>query len=104
MESVFEVTQSRPRELRLVGELDLATVAQLRAAFGKLSGEGQVRLDLFELTFIDSTGLHALLTYANSMNGTGPLVLDRVPRSIVRLLELVELATHPAIEIHVSDE
>jgi anti-sigma B factor antagonist len=47
----------------LRGELDLATVAQLDQAIHEAHGRGarQLLLDLRELQFIDSTGLHAFV-------------------------------------------
>ena len=59
--------------LHLIGELDMATVAQLKTAFETVSGNGPVTLDLAELTFIDSTGLHAIMEFARSQNGSGPV-------------------------------
>ena len=43
-----------------VGELDLATIGQLRAQLDEVmaAGAGDVILDLRETTFLDSTGLH----------------------------------------------
>jgi ABC-type transporter Mla MlaB component len=49
------------RRLRLIGELDLASAPALTEALTSIDGDGQLTLDLSELTFIDSTGLHAIL-------------------------------------------
>lgn len=48
-----------PAELVLVGELDLASFDEARRRFDQLLAvtSGCVRIDLSELTFIDSTGL-----------------------------------------------
>ena len=58
--------------LRLIGELDMATVTQLKAALDTVSDNGPVTVDLAGLTFIDSTGLHAFMEFARSQNGNGP--------------------------------
>jgi anti-anti-sigma factor len=51
--------------LRLAGELDLAAEDDLLTAFRSASNdESDVILDLSELSFIDSTGIRALVTIA----------------------------------------
>jgi anti-anti-sigma factor len=48
--------------LALAGDLDLATSPELEATVGQLCTEGrELVLDLSELSFIDSTGLLAIL-------------------------------------------
>lgn len=84
--------------LRLVGELDMASVTDLRAALAKLAG-GPVTLDLGELTFIDSTGLHALVVYAKSLDGDTPLVLENVPQGVRQVFEITGLDRHPGFEL-----
>ena len=46
------------------GELDIATVPQLNAALGSVEGNGhrEIVLDLEALTFMDASGLSAILT------------------------------------------
>jgi anti-sigma B factor antagonist len=51
--------------LYLRGELDLGTVALLRAALAGLPGRAVI-IDLGDLTFMDSTGLAALLEQSRS--------------------------------------
>jgi anti-sigma B factor antagonist len=47
----------------LHGEVDVLNVEQVRAALGEAIGErpGQIEVDLADLSFIDSTGLGALI-------------------------------------------
>jgi anti-anti-sigma factor len=87
------------RELRLIGELDVATVPALEDAFASLAGDGPVTLDLSELTFIDSSGLHAIVQFASSLDGEGPLTLAHPSENVLRLLEIVKLDAHPGIRI-----
>ena len=47
--------------VRLIGELDMATVTRLKEALETVSRNGPVTLDMAELTFIDSSGLHAIM-------------------------------------------
>lgn len=84
--------------LRLVGELDMGTVAELQAALGMYGGH-HVILDLAELSFIDSSGLHALVQFAQTLNGHGPLVLENVPPHIRRVFTIMSLDQHPALEL-----
>src|SRR5262245_49792503 len=87
---------------RLVGELDLASVRELRDAFEPvLSGREMVRsmtLDLRELTFIDSSGVRALVDLAGAP-GCVHVVLQHPPRQVGLVLELVGLEAHPRIDI-----
>jgi anti-anti-sigma factor len=98
---VFEVTPLVPPQhgLRLIGELDLATVTELKAALETVSRSDPVTLDLAQLTFIDSTGLHAIMEFARSQNGSGPLILASPSATAKRALEIAGLEGHPGLEI-----
>src|SRR6187200_2664287 len=79
MESLTITPLAPPQHgLRLIGELDMATVNHLETALEAVSHNGPVTLDLAQLTFIDSTGLHAIMAFARSQNGSGPLILESV--------------------------
>jgi anti-anti-sigma factor len=98
--ALFEVSRiDGERGLRLVGELDLETVASLQEALALLPAEGQARLDLSELSFIDSSGLHAIADFAQSENGSGPVILDGVSPLVARALEITNLADGGTLEI-----
>lgn len=84
--------------LRLVGELDLATVGLLAEALAALPAGAGV-LDLAELSFMDASGLHALEQYAATLNGVGPLVLENVPPHVRRLFELTGANLDPRIDL-----
>jgi anti-sigma B factor antagonist len=90
--------------LKLVGELDLATAARLTSAAVDLSTAGTLRrLDVSELTFVDSCGLQAILMLARSLNGDGPLVILNPSRSVARVFELMGLEAHAGLEIRRQD-
>jgi anti-sigma B factor antagonist len=70
------------------GELDIATTPQLERALSQ-SQARLVVLDLRELAFIDSCGVHAIVDAGiRARKAGGRLVLVRVPASVDRLLTL----------------
>ena len=80
--------------LLLAGELDAATVPQLELALNRAEDAGaeQIVVDLERLTFIDSTGLQALVAYHRRFDGSGPALVIRRPRAEVsRIFALVGL-------------
>jgi anti-anti-sigma factor len=76
MEERFE----RERSLRLmvIGELDIAVVPLLSSRLRELRKEGyHVCLDMSQLTFIDSSGIHEILRQVGESRRDGwDLVLD----------------------------
>ena len=106
---LFQVGISRLRyggiSFALSGDLDLSTLEQLESALEEsLDGKPElVILDLRELTFLDSSGLRAMLAlHASQREQGGRLVLIRGPRRVHRVLELtradeeLEIVTDPA--------
>ena len=85
--------------LQLSGELDMATVAQLETAFEAVSGDGPVTLDLAQLTFIDSSGLYAIMEFARSRNGSGPLILASPTATARRAIAIAGLDGQPGVEV-----
>ena len=85
--------------LRLIGELDMSTVPDLQSALAATSANGQVRLDLSELTFLDSCGLHAIVEYARSTNGGVPVILANPSDAVVRILEITGMPGHPQLKV-----
>ena len=85
--------------LRLVGELDLATVPVFNEALEEMAPTGRLTLDLAELTFIDSSGLHALVMCAKALNGNGPLVLSNPTSWVEKVLGIVGFDEYDPIEI-----
>lgn len=81
----------RTIRLRLVGELDMATVKSLRSLLEDHQGSGHaVVIDLSELSFIDSTGLQLLLrAQADARRDGWSMALDaNVSDQVARVLEL----------------
>ena len=92
-EFAAELHPEDPHVLVVSGELDLAAVDQFldRARAGL---DGQVlTLDFAGVTFVDSTGLGALVRLREEARaGGGDVVLTHVPRQVVRILEITGLS------------
>ena len=99
--SVFEMSPLVNRKgLRLAGELDLATAPGLtEALLDFASSEGEVHLDLSEVSFLDSSGLRVILALARSRGDNGSVVLLNPSAFILRILEIMGIDEHPGIEI-----
>jgi anti-sigma B factor antagonist len=74
------------------GELDLATVPRLSAAVGEHGDAKLLVLDMTGTTFIDSTGVRALLqAHRRSLGSGSRLVVVAGDGAVRRVLELCEL-------------
>ena len=61
-----------------VGEVDLASApALVDAVRARLHGRREVQLDLRDVTFLDSSGVHALMQLARADEGEGTLTISR---------------------------
>jgi anti-sigma B factor antagonist len=80
-------------QVKVSGELDLLTAPELQAALEPLQAQGAgIELDLSELEFIDSTGVHLVLqTYQASRRDGWELVLTGAKEEVRRAFELVGL-------------
>ena len=91
---VTELERCGPSVLHLRGELDLASALILEAAIVTVSAERAhgLTIDLGELTFMDASGLHAIV-YANDLYkklGYG-LTLLPGPQAVQRLFQITGL-------------
>jgi anti-anti-sigma factor len=80
--------------LKLVGDLDLATAPRLEERLRHLRDDNiTVRLDLSELQFIDSTGLHVLIraVHESRRDGWNLEIGSDVSPPVRRLLQLVNM-------------
>ena len=77
--------------LHVHGELDIASAPRLRAAVGDLMGQGvrHVEVDLDGCSFIDSSGMGALLWASHRLQAAGgDLVATHAHGSTMRALEM----------------
>jgi anti-anti-sigma factor len=81
-------------EVRVRGELDMSTAAQLSEALGEAAGQPvkQVTLDLSGVTFIDSSALRVLVLSGRGLADAGR-TLQIGPRSdlVARILAMTSL-------------
>jgi anti-sigma B factor antagonist len=93
--TAFTVTTTddgRDVVLRLAGELDLGSVARFAAAAEPHVASRRFVVDVAAVTFIDSSGLGALVDLATrAREGGGTVVLAHPDQRILRLLELTAL-------------
>ena len=80
--------------VRVTGELDIATTPQLERTLRGPEAQAQlVVLDLTELTFIDSSGVHAIVDASVRARDAGRrLIFLRGSSAVDRMLELAEVA------------
>lgn len=76
-----------------VGELDMATAGRLVGAVTDLPpGHDPIVLDLRNVSFLDSSGMRALLDVSDHAAGLGrPVGLLQPSAAVTRLLDLVDL-------------
>jgi stage II sporulation protein AA (anti-sigma F factor antagonist) len=86
----FAVHQDRKRVGRMNGELDVGVAGDVASVEELLdAGFGHVVMDIRELTFMDSAGVHMLISARQSAERRRSAVsLVRGPRNVQRILEL----------------
>lgn len=87
--------------LFVMGELDISTAPTLeRAVRDALDGQGgEFRLDLSQLTFMDSTGANSLLHLHKRVDGLGRRLVVVSPTDAVRMV-LEILGLDQVIDLH----
>ena len=93
--------------LRVIGELDLATAPRLQEALEELPLDGEITLDLGELEFMDSTGLHVIASFALARaaakllkaNGNGHIVIDSPSPALLRTFDILGVDGYPGVEV-----
>lgn len=81
-----------PTILRVEGELDSFTAAQLRDGFANVVGGGDTLIDISGVPFMDSAGLGALIGGIRRLREAGSIVAVCCNRSSVsRLLQMTGL-------------
>lgn len=90
----------QPRTFRLLGELDISNAETLEAVLDReVQHDGDVTLDLSELTFIDSSGIRVLLRAMDRLDGRGRLLLLSPTNSVHNVLSLMGLDDRDEIRV-----
>ena len=90
--------------IKIVGELDVVTAPRLGEALIAAASQSQLVLDLSEVTFLDSFGVHSILELCRARNGHGPVVIRNPSRAVTRLFEILALDKHPGLELQAATE
>lgn len=87
----LEQLDDRTVVLRLFGEIDLSSVHVLGDQFESLVGQqlSNVIVDATQVTFMDSTGLHALVEGKRALHESGAHIYLVPSKQVKRVLELV---------------
>jgi anti-sigma B factor antagonist len=97
--SVTVETDGAVRVLRLAGDLDLATAPAFRQQFRQPIAESAVTIDMTDVTFVDSTGIGALLAVRRRGIDAGwSLTLRGVHPKVTRVLAITGVDTILTIE------
>jgi len=98
----LEITYVREaRAIRLKGELDLASVGALEVPLAHATDAGgPIVIEMSELRFMDSAGLHALIRTAEQVSEKGWCIYLHTDGGIVeRVLDLVKADTFPNVHV-----
>jgi anti-anti-sigma factor len=100
---LFDIWAGSDGVLWLSGEFDLAAVdVFMRVACDSVDGQREVVLDLSNVDFLDSSGVHAITTFS-SVCKRG-VVLRSPSESIRRIIELVGIDGHNGIRVEAQEE
>jgi anti-anti-sigma factor len=76
--------------LAVVGEIDLDTRQQFEQALAQIDGDGDTRLDLRGVPFMDTHSVTAVVHCANRVHdGGGRLIVHHPPESLLRIFDLM---------------
>ena len=84
---------------RLEGELDMATADDLSQIFRDAPSNLPIVLDFSGVSFMDSSGLRALLEGAGQPTGCGPVVIVNPSAQVRRVLDISIPGGTPGLEV-----
>jgi anti-sigma B factor antagonist len=95
--SVRETSEGGVHRLTPIGELDLATAPLLESAFDVVFRDDDAEMivvDLTELSFMDSTGIHLLVRMHGACADVDRLRVINGSRAVERVLDLAGVRAH----------
>ena len=92
MFEIETVDRNGSYRVSLIGEFDLAAVEGARSALDTTGADGELEIDLGQLTFIDSSGIGVLVAVCEAAEqaGRGVRILPG-PEGVQRVFEIVGL-------------
>ena len=82
-------------EVTVAGDIDAHTCPDLTAALDPLPGDDDVRVDVSDVAFMDSSGLRVLIAAHQSAESVGRrLVIDHPSGAVLRIIEISGLRDH----------
>jgi anti-anti-sigma factor len=85
----FGITSSGPSTMFLEGELDMATVPLMEPVLSSAIAQGgPVTIDVSELTFVDSSGIGAIMRGLKDLR-TGCIILHGAHGGIQKVLDIM---------------
>jgi anti-anti-sigma factor len=100
MEQLQILVTDDPHGVRLTGEIDMATAPALtEALLTAMAGAKTITIDMADVTFMDSSGLQAILAAAAEATTEDPLVVKDPSAAVLRVMELVGVQQMPQIRI-----
>lgn len=95
--------ESGPGTVVLIGEIDAYTEARARDALTSASDSGDLRVDVSQVSFIDSSGLRVVIEVHQKLTREGRrLVLVDPTPSVTRLIKIAGLVPHLHVESQVD--
>jgi anti-anti-sigma factor len=94
-----------PPGLELDGEIDANAVGELTRALSSAvrRERGDVHVDMGRISFIDLSGLRALVDTATTLDEGRSLVLDPVPEHVAQLISLIGWDRAPGLRVQGGD-
>src|SRR5207247_10826726 len=85
---------------KLTAELYISNATEIFERLDPIAKQqGGLRLDLSGLSFIDSSGIHAIVKVSKEMTGSRRLLLASPSPTVARALRLVRLDPFPNVDI-----
>jgi anti-anti-sigma factor len=82
------------------GEFDMATAGAMHSALEPWTrAGGPVTVDLSEVTFMDCTGIHALLKVADVLGDRGCIIVHGAHGSAKKVLDITGIDAEPNIHV-----
>jgi anti-sigma B factor antagonist len=104
--SIRETSEGGVHRLTPIGDLDLAAAPLLESAFNAVFTDADAQMivvDLTELSFMDSTGIHLLIRMNDACGDVDRLRVINGSRAVERLLDLTGVRAHLPIITSDSD-